>query len=62
MARRRIGGIGDQDVVARAQEGQQRAGDGGQPGRHGDGAVAAFEFRHRALQCKGRRRAVAAVE
>ena len=61
-ARRLVDRVGDQDLVAGAQEGQQRAGDGGQPGGHGDRAVAAFELGHGAFQGEGRRHAVAAIE
>ena len=61
VARRPVDGIGDQDMVAAAQQCQQGRGDRGLAGADHDRAVAAFELGHRLLEGGGGGRAVAAI-
>ena len=61
LAGRGVDRVGHQQMVAGAQQGQQRRGDRGLAGADHDRAVAALERGHRLLERERGRRAVAAV-
>ena len=58
---RAVDRIGDEHVVARLQEGEQRQRRGGESGRHRESRMRAFDRRDRVLQIGDGRQAVQAV-
>ncbi len=61
LARRAVGAVDHQQVIAGIEKRHQRGVDGGQSRRRGDGAVSAFQFGHRFFEGEGGRRAIAPV-